>query len=87
MPSTPGAVEYFIESKILYAPVKDLNAGGVGYHQVLKWARTACAWAGQEEVDAELHKIMKSIHQTCMEHGKQRRLYQLCLRTQYWWFL
>ncbi|MBS1654678.1 MAG: NADP-specific glutamate dehydrogenase [Bacteroidetes bacterium] len=72
MPSTPGAVEHFIESKILYAPGKASNAGGVATSGLemsqnsmrLRWTR--------EEVDNELKKIMKSIHDTCLTHGKRK---------------
>lgn len=72
MPSTPAAVEYFIEEKILYAPGKASNAGGVATSGLemtqnsmrLNWTR--------EQVDKELKQIMKSIHETCIKHGKDK---------------
>jgi len=71
MPSTPEAVEYFLEKKILFAPGKASNAGGVAVSglemsqnsQRLGWTR--------EEVDQKLHDIMVEIHQTCVKFGKQ----------------
>ncbi len=70
MPSTPEAVEVFLEKKILYAPGKAANAGGVATSglemaqnsQRLNWTR--------EKVDEELHNIMISIHKTCVKYGK-----------------
>jgi glutamate dehydrogenase (NADP+) len=69
MPSTPDAVEYFLEKKILYGPGKAANAGGVATSGLemtqnsmrLNWTR--------EEVDARLQMIMKSIHETCVKYG------------------
>jgi glutamate dehydrogenase (NADP+) len=71
MPSTPEAVEVFQEAKILYGPGKAANAGGVSTSGLemtqnsmrLPWTR--------EEVDARLHQIMKSIHQTCVKYGTE----------------
>lgn len=71
MPSTPEAVEIFLEHKILYAPGKAANAGGVATSglemsqnsQRLSWSR--------EEVDNYLHRIMKNIHATCVNFGKK----------------
>ncbi|MFT6844643.1 MAG: glutamate dehydrogenase (NADP+) [Flavobacteriales bacterium] len=70
MPSTPDAVEKFLEAKILFAPGKASNAGGVATSGLemsqnslrMNWTR--------EEVDAKLHSIMKSIHQSCEQYGK-----------------
>jgi glutamate dehydrogenase (NADP+) len=71
MPSTPEAVEIFHENKIMFGPGKAVNAGGVATSGLemsqnamkLNWRR--------EEVDARLHQIMKSIHETCVKHGKE----------------
>ena len=70
MPSTPEAVEVFINSKILYGPGKAANAGGVAVSGLemtqnsmrLPWTR--------EEVDNRLQQIMTSIHNTCVKYGK-----------------
>ena len=71
MPSTLGAVEAFINAKILYAPGKASNAGGVATsglemsqnHMHLSWTR--------EEVDARLFDIMQNIHENCVENGTE----------------
>ncbi len=72
MPSTPEAVEVFLNAKILYGPGKAANAGGVATSGLemtqnsmrLPWTR--------EEVDSRLHQIMQSIHHTCVKYGKDK---------------
>jgi glutamate dehydrogenase (NADP+) len=67
MPSTPEAINIFLDNKLLYAPGKASNAGGVGVSGLemaqnsmrLNWPR--------EEVDSRLKMIMKSIHQSCLD--------------------
>ncbi|MEQ9230367.1 MAG: glutamate dehydrogenase, partial [Cyclobacteriaceae bacterium] len=69
MPTTPEAVEYFKENKVMFSPGKASNAGGVATSglemtqnsQRLHWTR--------EEVDNKLQQIMKSIHANCVKHG------------------
>ena len=71
MPSTLGAVEAFINAKILYAPGKASNAGGVATsglemsqnHIHLSWDR--------EEVDHRLFGIMENIHENCVVNGSE----------------
>lgn len=71
MPSTPEAIEVWLENKILYGPGKAANAGGVATSGLemtqnsmrLNWSR--------EEVDEKLHTIMKNIHATCVKFGKE----------------
>ncbi len=69
MPSTPGAIEVFLESKTLFAPGKAVNAGGVATSG-LEMAQNAMKmnWP-MEEVDQRLHQIMKSIHGSCAKYG------------------
>ncbi|MBL0358226.1 MAG: NADP-specific glutamate dehydrogenase [Chitinophagaceae bacterium] len=69
MPSTPGAVEYFLERKILYAPGKASNAGGVATSGLEMTQNSIRLHWTREEVDTELKKIMKSIHENCVKHG------------------
>jgi len=71
MPSTPEAVEVFHKNKILFGPAKAVNAGGVATSG-LEMTQNAMklAWT-REEVDAKLHHIMKSIHDSCVLHGKR----------------
>ena len=67
MPSTPEAINIFLDNKVLYAPGKASNAGGVAVSGLemaqnsmrLNWPR--------EEVDSRLKMIMKSIHQSCLD--------------------
>lgn len=70
MPCTPEAIEVFLQKKALYAPGKAANAGGVATSG-LEMAQNAMhlAWSA-EEVDQRLQGIMKSIHKTCVQHGK-----------------
>ena len=62
MPSTPEAVKEFINAKILYAPGKAANAGGVSVSG-LEMAQNAqmLSWTA-EEVDTKLRQIMADIH-------------------------
>lgn len=71
MPSTLGAVEKFIEAKILYAPGKASNAGGVATSG-LEMSQNAIRrnWSA-EEVDERLHNIMIEIHANCVKYGTQ----------------
>ena len=69
MPSTPEAIEQFLEAKILYAPGKAANAGGVSVSG-LEMAQNASmiSWTA-EEVDTKLHQIMENIHAQCVKYG------------------
>ena len=66
MPSTIGAVNQFVEARILYGPGKAANAGGVATSG-LEMAQNSMRYSWtREEVDHRLHLIMKSIHQACV---------------------
>jgi len=67
MPSTPEAIDIFLENKLLYAPGKAANAGGVAVSG-LEMAQNSMrlAWT-REEVEDRLKVIMKSIHQSCLD--------------------
>lgn len=70
MPLTDTAVQIFHEHKILYAPGKAANAGGVSVSGI-EMAQNAAHYAWTcEEVEEELQKIMNHIHNQCVEHGK-----------------
>lgn len=72
MPSTPEAVELFIEKKILYGPGKAANAGGVATSGLeMSQNSLRLSWT-REEVDQRLHNIMISIHNTCEKYGKDK---------------
>lgn len=70
MPSTPEAVHLLQKNGVLFGPGKAVNAGGVATSG-LEMTQNAekLAWT-REEVDAKLHHIMKSIHQSCVDHGR-----------------
>ena len=71
MPTTPEGIEVFLENKILYAPGKAANAGGVAVSGLemsqnsmrIRWSR--------EEVEAKLKGIMQSIHKACLEASEE----------------
>jgi len=71
MPCVPKAVEAFQKAKMLFAPGKAANAGGVATSG-LEMTQNAMhlSWP-REEVDARLREIMKNIHKACVEHGKE----------------
>ncbi|MBU2018049.1 MAG: NADP-specific glutamate dehydrogenase [Bacteroidetes bacterium] len=70
MPSTPEAVEAFLAAKILFAPGKASNAGGVATSGLeMSQNSLRLSWT-REEVDAKLHGIMVSIHEACVQFGK-----------------
>ena len=71
MPCTPEAVEVFQEAKILFAPGKASNAGGVATSG-LEMSQNAIRYSWtSEEVDEKLHEIMNNIHERCVEYGKE----------------
>jgi glutamate dehydrogenase (NADP+) len=71
MPSTPEAVEVFQAAKILYAPGKASNAGGVATSGLeMSQNSQRLAWSRQE-VDEKLHQIMIRIHESCVKYGKE----------------
>ena len=67
MPSTPEAVDIFVDNRVLYAPGKAANAGGVAVSG-LEMAQNSMRinWP-REEVESRLKIIMKSIHKTCLD--------------------
>jgi glutamate dehydrogenase (NADP+) len=70
MPCTPEAVELFLEHKILFAPGKAVNAGGVATSG-LEMSQNAMKLSWPiKEVDKRLHEIMCSIHESCVKYGK-----------------
>jgi glutamate dehydrogenase (NADP+) len=71
MGCTPEAIDLFIEHKMLYAPGKAVNAGGVATSG-LEMSQNAMhiSWSA-EEVDQRLHHIMHGIHEQCVKYGRQ----------------
>ena len=71
MPSTPEAIKVFQEAKILYAPGKAANAGGVSVSGLeMTQNSIRLSWTA-EEVDAKLKSIMQNIHENCVKYGTQ----------------
>jgi len=71
MPSTPEAVDKFIQAKILYGPGKAANAGGVAVSGLeMSQNSMRLSWT-REEVDNRLHDIMKSIHSACKNTSEE----------------
>ncbi len=71
MGCTPEAIDMFIEHKMLYAPGKAVNAGGVATSG-LEMSQNAMhlSWSAKE-VDEKLHHIMHGIHEQCLKYGKE----------------
>ena len=70
MPSTFDAINVFLNNKVFFGSAKAANAGGVavsGLEQTQNAMRLS--WT-REQVDEQLLDIMKNIHATCEEHGK-----------------
>ena len=72
MPSTPEAIEVFLEHKILYGPGKAANAGGVAVSGLEMTQNAGCMRRSREDVDSALKGIMKSIHANCVRHGMEK---------------
>ena len=71
MPSTPKAINVFLKNKILYAPGKAANAGGVATSGLEMTQNSMRIKWTSEEVDNKLHSIMINIHKACVKNGKQ----------------
>ncbi len=71
MPCTPKAITQFKQNKILFAPGKASNAGGVAVSG-LEMAQNSLRYSWtREEVDNRLQTIMSDIHQSCLKYGEQ----------------
>jgi glutamate dehydrogenase (NADP+) len=72
MGCTPEAIDAFIAHKMLYAPGKAVNAGGVATSG-LEMSQNAMhlSWTA-DEVDQKLHQIMQSIHEQCVRYGTEK---------------
>jgi glutamate dehydrogenase (NADP+) len=71
MPTTAEGVEIFLNAKILFAPGKAANAGGVATSGLEMCQNSMRLSWSREEVDNRLHQIMKSIHKTCVEAAEE----------------
>ncbi|HOA13860.1 MAG TPA: NADP-specific glutamate dehydrogenase [Myxococcota bacterium] len=71
MPCTPEAVHLFQQAKILFAPGKAANAGGVATSGLEMTQNSMRLSWNPAEVDEKLHGIMNSIHEACVTYGKR----------------
>lgn len=71
MPSTLDAVKVFQEAKILYAPGKASNAGGVAVSGLEMSQNSMRQFWSREEVDSRLKEIMVRIHEACTQYGRK----------------
>ena len=72
MPCSPEAIEIFLKNKILFAPGKASNAGGVAVSG-LEMAQNSLRYSwSREEVDKRLQAIMKDIHKSCLSFGSEK---------------
>ena len=71
MPSTPEAVKVFQEARILYAPGKAANAGGVAVSGLEMTQNSERLSWSRDEVDQKLRDIMNDIHANCMKYGTE----------------
>jgi glutamate dehydrogenase (NADP+) len=75
MPSTPEAIHAFHDAKILFAPGKASNAGGVATSGLeMSQNSLRISWT-REEVDERLKGIMAGIHDSCIQYGKEENGY------------
>jgi len=71
MPTTPEGISVFQKAKILYAPGKASNAGGVATSGLEMTQNSMRLSWSREEVDRRLHEIMVAIHENCVRYGKE----------------
>jgi glutamate dehydrogenase (NADP+) len=72
MPSTPEAIDVFLKAKVLYAPGKASNAGGVAVSGLEMTQNAGCMRRERGQVDDQLQCIMKSIHGNCVLYGQEK---------------
>jgi glutamate dehydrogenase (NADP+) len=72
MGCTPEAIELFIKNKLLYAPGKAVNAGGVATSGLEMTQNSMKLNWNKDEVDEKLHSIMVNIHAACVKYGKRK---------------
>jgi glutamate dehydrogenase (NADP+) len=71
MGCTPEAINEFVNRKVMFAPGKAVNAGGVSVSG-LEMSQNAMKYSWpSEEVDTKLHHIMSNIHEACITYGAQ----------------
>ena len=72
MPTEQEGIEQFVEAKLLFAPSKAANAGGVAISGLEMSQNSARITWKEEELQALLREIMQGIHDKCVEYGTER---------------
>jgi glutamate dehydrogenase (NADP+) len=72
MPCTPEAIEIIQKAKLLFAPGKAANAGGVATSGLEMTQNSMKLNWNREEVDEKLHSIMVNIHNSCVRYGTRK---------------
>jgi glutamate dehydrogenase (NADP+) len=67
MPTTNDGVKVFLDARILYAPGKAANAGGVATSGLEMSQNSMRLHWGRDEVDGRLREIMRNIHRSCVD--------------------
>lgn len=71
MPTEDGGVAVFQAAKVAFAPSKAANAGGVAMSGLEMSQNSARISRGEEDLNTQLRDIMRQIHETCAEHGRE----------------
>ena len=71
MACTAEAIDVFLDAKMVYAPGKAVNAGGVATSGLEMTQNAQHIYWTAAEVDKNLHEIMKDIYDQCVKYGKQ----------------
>jgi glutamate dehydrogenase (NADP+) len=71
MPSTPDAINAYLQAKVLYGPGKAANAGGVATSGLEMTQNSMRLSWNREEVDQRLHRIMVDIHRNCQATAEE----------------
>jgi glutamate dehydrogenase/leucine dehydrogenase len=71
MPSDQAAIDAFLDAKILFAPSKAANAGGVAVSGLEMTQNSMRLSWSREELEQNLKKIMKEIHNSCAQYGAE----------------
>ena len=72
MPTDNEGIQRFLKADVLFGPAKAANAGGVAVSGLeMSQNSLRISWS-RDEVDERLQKIMRNIHKTCVEHGKEK---------------
>lgn len=75
MPTVQGGIEAYLDAKIMFAPSKAANAGGVAVSGLEMSQNSARITWKEEELQQMLREIMQGIHDQCVEYGRENKDY------------